>query len=345
MILADGDPPLLESLFEHRFLSSGQLARLSGRSPQVIRRRMRKLIEGAWVLALDRRPTEEAVYALTPRGREWMAQQLGVEKAMLPIAGQVEANRSQTIFFRHELLVSDILIAFVRVLEEYPPLELKRMLREWELQDPKARAAHKRYVLCERFEVEGRTVVHRPDACLLLRPIAAPPESVVAVFIEADRSTESMRRIRRKLDAYYLYWKRERFRAGLGAFGMRVCFVLGEAKTERRIRSMQQTLADFCTQRWSEDQEEDASAFAGLFRFALGEALEQDLLQGPVWYRGLEEAPAPFVRVVPAMDRPVREPAPLLAGVCEAVTDEIEAPDSGADGGVKDVAGKKGMAA
>ena len=84
---------------------------------------------------------------------------------------------------------------------------------------------------------------HCPDACLLLRLVNSPRELTVVVFIEVDRSTESMKRIRRELEVYRVYWRRERYAAALGVAAMRVLFVLGEICTDRRLDSMRQELA------------------------------------------------------------------------------------------------------
>jgi len=294
MHLAPGDPQLLEQLFEFRYLRSGQLARLTERSSQVVRRRLRRLATAEYVLPLTRSPTEQAAYALGPLGFEWMAHQLGVAQRDLPFSRRTDRNKAASFFWRHELLVSDIIIAFRKGLEGHPDLSLDRAIREWEMSDPRAKAHHKRYLLSERLEEEGRAHAHRPDACLLLGLARAPREMKVAVFIEADRNTQSMRRIRRKLEAYRVYWKRERYAAALGAVSMRVLFVLGEVRTDRRIGSMQQELARMTAGQGERGQ--PAGPPVELFRFTRSEALAGNIVSDAVWRTGLETDSAPFYR-------------------------------------------------
>ncbi|MCA9797579.1 MAG: replication-relaxation family protein, partial [Candidatus Eremiobacteraeota bacterium] len=197
MMLADGDGILLQRLYALRFATSGQLARSTGRSSQVIRRRLRKLAEAGFTLPLARSPTEQAAYALAEGGFEWIAHQRSVSVQDLPFSRKISQGKTQSFFWRHELLVGDIVIAFEQALNDHPRLGLPRVIREWELADRRARAHHRRFVLSERFDVQGRPHVHRPDACLLLEPKDAGPGIHVAAFVEADRATQPMPRIRK----------------------------------------------------------------------------------------------------------------------------------------------------
>lgn len=98
MILAPGDHRILDELFEHRFLQSGQLSRLTGRSSQVIRRRLRRLAEQEFVMPLERRPAEQAAYSLGPEGFFFIATRLGVDVAELPFSRRICANKTQSPF-------------------------------------------------------------------------------------------------------------------------------------------------------------------------------------------------------------------------------------------------------
>ncbi len=294
MHLAPGDSLLLELIFEYRYVQSGQLKRLTGRSGQVIRRRLRRLAAAQFVVILTRSPTEQAAYALGPLGFEWIAHQLGVAVSDLPFSRKVSQDKTASFFWKHTLLVNDVLIAFRMALEEHPDLTLLRSIQEWEMENPRARAHHRRYRLSERLEEGGNVHAHRPDACLLLGLPRAPGEMKVAVFIEADRNTQSMTRIRKKLAAYRVYWKRQRHAAVFGAVSMRVLFVLGEVKTDRRIESMQRELEQMA--RPLEARGEPAEPLTGMFRFARSSALAGDIVHDPVWRTGLGPEPAPFYR-------------------------------------------------
>ncbi|MFO0570198.1 MAG: replication-relaxation family protein [Polyangiaceae bacterium] len=283
MTFAAGDGAVLSSLGVYRYLTSGQLARRHGRSSQVIRRRIREYLrpEG-YVATLQRHPTEEAAYALGPKGFEYVAHELGCSIADVPAPRNVSTVRG--FFWKHTVLVNDIRITFDLVTSRSSsPIAVERTIAEWEIDPTSDRKAphYERFILSERLKGEdGAWRHHRPDCLFLMRAKGAGADQLVAVFLEADRNTEAMRRIRQKLEAYMLYWRRGRFLEAFGAVAMRVLFVLDGVVDRTRIRSMQEQLALLTRAHGAE-----GLAFRRCFRFARKRDLDEKTALGErIWW-------------------------------------------------------------
>lgn len=282
MILAPGDAQLLLSLFTYRCLTSGQLARRHARSTQVVRRAIRRRLKpGGFVVSLQRSPTEEAAYTLGPAGIAFMAHELGCPVPDVPFP---RTGTSRGIFWRHSMLIIEVRIAFDLATESAESLIcIERTIPEWEVNPAVRRNAphHERFVLSERFKSpDGSTTYwHRPDCLFLMRAKDDGARQRVAAFLEADRNTEAMRRIRQKYEAYWMYWSRRRFVDAFDAVAMRVLFVLDDVTDRRRIRSMQDDLREFTKTKGA-----DAEAFRRCFRFALRRELDETTVMAkPIW--------------------------------------------------------------
>jgi len=305
MTLAQGDGALLSALFVYRYLTSGQLARRHGRSNQVVRRLIRERLRPAgYVVNLQQRqPAEEAAYTLGPAGFTFVAHELGCSVTDVPASRNVSTIRG--FFWKHTVLVNNLRISFDLATEDpTSPVCIQRTIPEWEI-DPasdKRAAHHERFVLSERFKgPDGITHSHRPDCLFLMYARASGPQQLVAVFVEADRNTEAMRRIRQKLEAYWLYWWRRRFEDAFAAVAMRVLFVLDDVQDHRRINSMQQELRQVASRK---EDPAAAEAFRRCFRFARKRDLtEKTVLAAPIW-RDAEDQARLFFQPV---EQPPRE--------------------------------------
>lgn len=299
MTLATGDSALLSALFVYRYLTSGQLARRHTRSNQVIRRLIReRLRPNGYVVNLQRQPTEEAAYALGPKGFEFVAHELGCSVAEIPASRIV--NTARGYFWKHTVLVNNIRIAFdLASGEEQSPIGIQRTIPEWEVVPGTHRKAphHERFVLSERLKgTDGISHAHRPDCLFLMYSRAVGPEQLVAVFLEADRNTEAMRRIRQKYEGYWHYWTRRRYADAFEAAAMRVLFVLDDVQDRRRIRSMQEELRQL-TRRKGRD---DGESFRRVFRFARKSELDEtSVLSQPIWWDADDNARLFFQPVQP----------------------------------------------
>lgn len=295
MTFAAGDGALMSSLAVYRYLTSGQLARRHGRSSQVIRRRFREFLrpEG-YVVTLQRQPTEEAAYALGPKGFEYVAHELGCSVEEVRAPRNVATVRG--FFWKHTVLVNDIRIAFdLATSDPTSPVAIYRTIAEWEVASGSDRKAphYERFVLSERLRGDdGAWHYHRPDCLFLMYAKAAGTEQLVAVFLEADRNTEAMRRIRQKFEAYFLHWRARRHEV-FDAVASRVLMVLDDVADRTRIRSMQDQLNELARRKGS-----DGEAFRRCFRFARKRDLdEKTVLAEAIWWDADDNA-RPFFQPV-----------------------------------------------
>jgi len=285
MSLADADKPILRDLFSYRFLQSGQLGLLRGRSSQVVRRAIRKrLVPGKYVVNMAQRfPTEEAAYTLGPEGFEFIAYEHRCSVSDLPYSKKI--NRVKSYFWKHTLLTNNVRIAFDLGSRTHERVHLARAVPEWEMDNPASNKKEEKFVLWERLcgeEMNGKPLSFRPDALFLIHP-QEQPDYKVAYFLESDRGTEDVAgKIREKFLAYRLYFDQLLFSKRFDARQMRCLFVL-EAPTDYRIRTMQRVLADMAG-KLDDPQGEGKAGFVKCFRFALvGDISESAVYDEPVW--------------------------------------------------------------
>jgi hypothetical protein len=298
-MMAPGDESILQALLEYRVLESGQLALITGRSSAVIRRAIRRRLESeGLVLRLSGGLGDQVAYCLSRNGLELMAGLRGLELGSLPFSAKAPAGPS-SLMFRHTRLTNDVLIAFRKSCAGAEPVRLLAAVPEWHMHvDPRRRRGRKswqRFALREMLEdIDEPRLVHsfRPDAMLLLEASSAP-EAKAAAYLEADRCTESLSGpIQEKLHAYWHFFLRRGFEQH-GAQAMRVLFVIGSARTGRRVAAMGETVLDFC--RRIEPRHEAfrfrspypiplISALVSCFRFCRAEDFaDADITLDPIW--------------------------------------------------------------
>jgi hypothetical protein len=286
MSFVDGDRPLLWHLFEYRYLRSGQLAALSDRSTQVIRRRMRELAALQFVVPLSRAVMEEQGYCLGPKGFDFVAEELGTVPEKLPFSRKVPNVESQ--YWRHTLLVNQTRISVSLAAQEHPHVVLHQCIAEWEMADPtEDKDPTKKFLLWKRlYEKSGSNeyVTWRPDSLFLVHRRDDTPDHSVAMFLEADRGTQSVgHRINYKYKGYKLYRDQQGFWKFHKAVTMRVLFVLEDVSTDRRMKAMQ-TQLQFNARQLGDPEGKGAAAFVHDFRFTRAELLnEKSVFDEPVW--------------------------------------------------------------
>jgi hypothetical protein len=290
MAFVHADTVLLFALFTYRYLRSGQLARLTGRSVQVVRRRMRELLKLGYAVSLERQPMSELVYALGAKGWEHVAKELDTSPAKLPYSA-INAKSAETIFLQHTLLTNDIRISFDLALRDHAHVSSRRAVPEWEIANPEARKAAERFALAEdmKHKINGkkRTIRFRPDALFLLYPKAQGPQYSAALFLESDRSTESVAgKIREKYFSYMLYFQLCRYWEVWKAGKMRCLFVIEGGNPNKRITKMRDELQTIAAELGDPNpvEGESKAAFVYIFRFCDASLLsEQSVIDQPIW--------------------------------------------------------------
>ena len=300
MAFVHADTVLLFALFSYRYLRSGQLAKLSGRSGQVVRRRMRELIRLGYVVSLKRIPMCEMVYALGPKGWEHVAKELDTQPSKLPYSRST-VKSAETLFLQHTLLTNDVRIAFDCALRDHDLVAMKRSVPEWELANPEAKKPAEKYVLAEDLKLKNgskkRTIRFRPDCMFILYPKQQGPQYAASLFLESDRGTESVAgRIREKYFSYMIYFQRCQYWEKWKTGKMRVLFVIEDGHPATRIARMQEELRAIAIELGDPDPEEGGNgkaAFVHSFRFCDASMLtEQSVIDEKIWtdWRGRDVA-------------------------------------------------------
>ena len=232
----------------------------------------------AYVIALRRSPMEEQAYCLGPRGYEYIAHELGTTPAALPFSKK--APKLESLYLRHTLLTNQTRIALTLAAQDHPHVALHRTVPEWEMANPtEKKDMTKKFILWERLAEEGNSkkyISFRPDCLFLIHRRDEGADRCVAMFLEADRGTQSVaRRINEKYSGYRLYFRKQGYWRFFKAVAMRIVFVLEAVKTDRRIRAMQSQLQMYARQ-VGDPEGQDKAAFVHTVRFTRSEALNSD---------------------------------------------------------------------
>jgi len=172
---------------------------------------------------------EEQVYTLGPKGFELVASELQTSVSALPYSRK--NSRTATLFLKHTIMTNNVRIVFDHAVKEHPYVAIKRTIPEYEIQNPTKKNSHEKFVLRDRL-VEGEgsartTHSFRPDCLFLAHEKLLGPDRCAALFLEADRGTESVaNRIRQKFRVYSLFFRRGLHYKKYGARAMRCLFVL-----------------------------------------------------------------------------------------------------------------------
>lgn len=282
MAIAQGDIPILWLLFEYHILTTSQLKRLLKRSRQVLLRRARTLRKEGYIRAMDSEMMADNCYCLAKKGWQFIAVEMNTTVEKLPFSKGVV--RMQAIYRKHALLTNSVRIALTESAKQHDEIVLHRYIAEWEqVENPRRKSKNRKYenyLLWERLEDEKQHIVHdhRPDGIILVGRKSDPPDIYAGLFIEADRGTEDIaRKIRAKFKAYKLFYDQKLYYKKFGASVMRVLFVLGDIKTERRIRNMQIMLQKMAHQLNDPNPQNNSPAsFVHCFRFIRYEQLSDE---------------------------------------------------------------------
>lgn len=286
---APGDEQIKKALFTHRVLQTSDLSALLNRSEPVVRRRLRQfLIPENWAIRLQRRPTDEAVYALSTEGLKRICEEIGMNQ--LPYA-PVKKDQTERLFLQHGLATNRVVIAFTKACQNHA-LTLDSCVREWEFADARVHDPFRKFILRAKLEEKGREYSFRPDAMLLLH---TSDDFVLSTFVEADRHTESIRRIiDRKIHTYGAFWRAQGW-TNFGAKAMRVLFVLDDIESNQRIKTIQRQLQRIANALKDGEAQKEAG-FVRCFRITRMDLIRsaKSVVDDPIWWNFRDEQPIPF---------------------------------------------------
>lgn len=224
MTLGDRDQEILRDVGRLRFLSGGQVARLHFAEGTAVGRQrraqasLRRLTDDGYLSRLPRRVggvgsgSERFVYRLGYRGQREVHPE---RRARTP-------EDSGWLFVEHSLSVADLVV-------ELSEAERAGQCSALHVQGEPAVWRH--YVAAS-----GRVLVLKPDLGV---HVVADGASLVW-FIEVDRATEGLKRIRSKASQYLDYWRSGREQERLGVFPR----VLWSVPDQKRAEAMRRTLAE-----------------------------------------------------------------------------------------------------
>ncbi|MCC7537479.1 MAG: replication-relaxation family protein [Deltaproteobacteria bacterium] len=202
------DLDLLYTVGRFRLATTSQLRLLFFGSAHTARDRIAKLREAGFLKTLVRGLADEALHALTPRGRTLLVEEREIDP------GDIALSRSIPSHAAHFIRTNDVRAALVVGLRQQPGLSLVSFTPEWALGDAEMR---------KRVELV-------PDALVVIDT----PAGEITLAVEVDLGTEPPNYVaRRKLATY------DRLIAsGTGVFGVIPGRVAVLAPGLRRLRHL-----------------------------------------------------------------------------------------------------------
>jgi hypothetical protein len=226
-VLQERDREIIRLVADYRVITSEEIQALIDGSHQAILRRLQKLYHGGY---LDRprhqllRGNSKMVYALGQRGAPLINQESDGPAITVDWA---EKNRQIGLrYLEHGLMVTRFRTALTLAARLRGDVVIEKWRQDQELRDA---------VVVEHADHRERIPVC-PDAYFALRLTNEPQgSSRIHVFLEADRSTMTLKRMLTKLRGYWHYW-----RVGLAEkrFGIRNFLVLTVTLTPERATNV-----------------------------------------------------------------------------------------------------------
>ncbi len=206
--LTKGDVEIITHAYKHRLITIDHISALTGREPKRINERLYRLSERKY---LYRRQPPLAKYIYT------------VDRASVPIltergvAPNEELNlqvrnlrEMSELFLKHALMLTDIRVALVLASRDNPV-----RLQSWK----EGKKLNDRVIF--REDGKEQKVPVRPDAFVCLKDVRQPDKPMYYA-LEADRSTTTHARFKRKIKGYAHYFKQGLHEKRYGIKGFRV---------------------------------------------------------------------------------------------------------------------------
>lgn len=190
--LADGDLAILKEVHEYRFLRRDHLSLLTGRDPKRLHRRLVKLLQHGYLLAI-RLPQQKHIYSIGRAG-------LPVLVAEGIIAGNLSDQRLRVselkeLFLKHEMLVVDH-----HVLLTLASRNSNLRLISWR----EGRGLFDSVTVLDSGD--GKLLPVRPDAFFSIEDTRRDEgKNRFHFFLEIDRSTMPHTAFKEKIRAYWQY--------------------------------------------------------------------------------------------------------------------------------------------
>jgi len=245
--LTERDVEILKAVNRYRYMRTSQIWQLIFPDNQTIQaptRRLKYLYHGGFLgriqplLAPGRGTSGEIAYYLDQAGQELLAE-YGEDVHIYAKSGQVKR-----IFLQHALDLSEFRLCIEKALEKSEVVQLHRFVCDFETKKQTENAiGKKRYKLYEEVShpVSRERFVVYPDGLIILKGRGAYEKFQRLYFLEIDRGTETLERIRQKVIGYNIYLKENIYKK-FGAFdGFKV---LIQTSSEKRAENIRKHLVD-----------------------------------------------------------------------------------------------------
>ena len=242
--LTDRDIGILESLDRYRYLRTGQIHRLhfsENGTMQSARRRLKYLYREKMVgrvipyVQLGQ-GTPETAYFLDRAGEDYLRQ----EKDHVPRLWR-RSKRVKHQFLQHALDLSEFRLLWESGVSQIDKLSMESFVADFEIKSKSNKGLDK-YELYNKYyhPVNAKPYIVYPDAKIILKWKGDKQDYYKLYFVEIDRGTEELERIRDKVVGYNLCNLRKTyFNEQVNNFR-----VLIQATSEKRAKNIRAALTD-----------------------------------------------------------------------------------------------------
>lgn len=247
-IVTDRDVAIMRALSQYRYLSVSQVRKLffpESKSTQTANGRLKKLFHSGYIhkVAPFTRlgaPVSEYVYFLDKKGAKYL-DDLGFPSITWRKAREVKQQ-----FLQHALDLSDFRINLELGLRQQELITLDTFIPDFQMK----RGANQ-YSSKHRYElytdlvspINRRTYVIYPDALIVLRAEINGKRYDSLYFLEVDRGTHGLEKIREKVHGYYLYHTKGLHKQLVSSSADFT--VLFQTSSEKRANNMREMLAGY----------------------------------------------------------------------------------------------------
>jgi len=246
-VITERDIEIMRAVNRYRYLKTSQIKRLlfpENKAIDSARRRLKYLFHNKFLGRVTPfvrigEGAEETAYFLDKAGIE-LLQDSGEEIHFLQKQGGQVRHR----FLSHALDISEFRLNLELAIQSHPVISLQRFTADFEMKEHTKKAIGKKiYKLYDEaiHPVNKKRYVVYPDALIILRGKGEYEKFQRLYFIEIDRGTETLSRIRDKVIGYSLYLKQKIFTK----FGKFSAFkVLFQTNSEKRAENIRNALVN-----------------------------------------------------------------------------------------------------
>lgn len=241
MVLQKRDIRILETLYDYRFLTTSQIAKLHFGHKSKALRRLRQLNDNGFVARIFRpvvTGSAEVIYCLDNYGVSVLAQHLGIDRAEIDWSRR-SFMRLKSLFLDHALEVNRFRVAMCLAIQKDPNLNLLFWKYDNELQ-----TKDKRGILISDKVIDPddstRKIRVTPDSFFGI----STPKGRAYFFLEADLGTEDSLQFKKKMQGYLRYYTDGHYQSKYGYKAFRVLTTTTTKRLPNLIRITQEGVID-----------------------------------------------------------------------------------------------------